>query len=56
MIFSSEKSSVFHSLFLALFFFVEGRVVKILLLVESNRNEQRLKGGKYRWQVGNRFF
>lgn len=54
MVFSMRHEFCF-SLSFFFFFFVEGRIVEILLLVESNGNEERLKGGKYRWQVGNRF-
>lgn len=54
MVFSMRHEFCFSS-FILFFFFVEGRIVEILLLVESNGNEERLKGGKYRWQVGNRF-
>lgn len=56
MVFSMRHEFCFSlSFFVSFFFFVEGRIVEILLLVESNGNEERLKGGKYRWQVGNRF-
>lgn len=57
MVFSMRHEFCFSLSFFVsfFFFFVEGRIVEILLLVESNGNEERLKGGKYRWQVGNRF-
>lgn len=53
MVFSMRHKFCFSLSFF--FFFVEGRIVEILLLVENNGNEERLKGGKYRWQVENRF-
>lgn len=55
MVFSMRHEFCFSLSLFVSFFFVEGRIVEILLLVESNGNEERLKGGKYRWQVGNRF-
>lgn len=57
MVFSMRHEFCFSLSFFVsfFFFFVEGRIVEILLLVESNGNQERLKGGKYRWQVGNRF-